>query len=330
MVVDRAVAPLLSEQRFERLRDLDTRLTTEICGQGQALARIVAALRRGELGLSKPGRPRGSYLLLGPTGVGKTETVVVGTDHVFGAGRLFRFDMSEFQTQASVGLVLGAQLGEAGYFGSVRERAPEGSLLFDEIEKAHPRVLDLLLQLLDAARITVATGQTLDFSGFHIWLTSNVGSGDPLALQHSSEATLERHVLTRAQEAFGPEIFARIAEKIVFHRLGYDFQVEIAGKFLARELEFLQSQGHRLEVSGEVLGFLVRKGFHPKLGARPMRDAVEKLVGDAVAKRLLAGASASGTLGVDEGQDDLVIGCGEAKYPHRPGGGLDAPGGAGD
>ena len=237
---------------------------------------------------TKPARPRGSFLLLGPTGVGKTETVVVTTTQVFGAGQLFRFDMSEFQNQEALGLLLGARLGEVGYLGGVRERASEGSLLFDEAEKAHPRVLDILLQLLDAARITVATGQTLDFSGFYIWLTSNIGSAELMSLQHSNDATLERHVLTRAQQTLRPEIFARVNEKLVFHRLSYEHQLEIAEKFLSREIEFLAARGHKLELDKTVLPFLVRKGFHPKLGARPMRDAVEKLVGDAVSECLLA------------------------------------------
>ena len=264
-------------------------------------------MRRGELGLTKPGRPRGSFLLLGPTGVGKTETVVVTTNHVFGAGQLFRFDMSEFQNQESLGLLLGARLGEVGYLGGVRERASEGSLLFDEAEKAHPRVLDILLQLLDAARITVATGQTLDFSGYYIWLTSNIGSAELMSLQHSNDATLERHVLTRAQQTLRPEIFARVNEKLVFHRLSYEHQLEIAEKFLAREIQFLKTRGHALELEKAVLPFLVRKGFHPKLGARPMRDAVEKLVGDAVSECLLDARPACGALAVDEARDCLTV-----------------------
>ena len=191
--------------------------------------------------------------------------------------------------------------------GSVRERAAEGSLLFDEAEKAHPRVLDILLQLLDAARITVATEQTLDFSGFYLWLTSNIGSAELMSLQHSNAATLERHVLTRAQQTLRPEIFARINEKLVFHRLSYEHQLEIAEKFLMREIEFLAARGHALKLDATVLPFLVRKRFHPKLGARPMRDAVEKLVGDAVSECLLAGRQACGVLALDETRDCLVI-----------------------
>jgi ATP-dependent Clp protease ATP-binding subunit ClpA len=290
-----------------KLHELDTLLPREIRGQGQVLPRIISAVKRGELNLTKPGRPRGSFLLLGPTGVGKTETVVVLTEQIFGAQKLFRFDMSEFQTQESLGLLLGAKLGETGHLGAVRERAAEGSILFDEAEKAHPRVLDVLLQLLDAARITMATGQTLDFSGFYIWLTSNIGSAELMSLQHSNEATLERHVLSRAQQVLRPEIFARINEKLVFNRLSYEHQLEIAGKFLSREIEFLATRGHKLELEKAVLPFLVRKGFHPKLGARPMRDAVERLVGDAIAECLLAGRPACGALIVDEPHGCLVV-----------------------
>jgi ATP-dependent Clp protease ATP-binding subunit ClpB len=282
-------------------------LRTEIRGQNQVLPRVVSVVQRGELSLTKPARPRGSFLLLGPTGVGKTETVVVLTKQIFGAEKLFRFDMSEFQTQESLGLLLGARLGESGYLGAVRERAAEGSLLFDEAEKAHPRVLDIMLQLLDAARITIATGQTLDFSGFYVWLTSNIGSAELMTLQHSNDATLERHVLSRAQQALRPEIFARITEKLVFGRLSYEHQLEIAEKFLSHEIEFLAARGHTLELDKTVLPFLVRKGFHPKLGARPMRDAVEKQVGDALAEHLLAGKNSGGRLQVDESRDCLIV-----------------------
>jgi len=293
--------------KLAALHELDSLLPREIRGQSHALPRIISVLRRGELGLTKAGRPRGSFLLLGPTGVGKTETVVVATTRVFGNGKLFRLDMSEFQNQEALGLLLGARLGESGYLGDVRERACDGSLLFDEAEKAHPRVLDILLQLLDAARITVATGQTLDFSGFYIWLTSNIGSAELMSLQHSNDSTLERHVLTRAQQSLRPEIFARVNEKLVFHRLSYEHQLEIAEKFLSREIEFLNARGHRLELDAAVLPFLVRKGFHPKLGARPMRDAVEKLLGDAVAESLLDSKDACGVLRVDEARDCLVV-----------------------
>jgi ATP-dependent Clp protease ATP-binding subunit ClpA len=297
----------LDASRLAKLHALDALLPREIRGQSHVLNRIISTLKRGELGLSKQGRPRGSFLLLGPTGVGKTEVTVVFTNHLFGANRLFRFDMSEFQNQEALGLLLGARLGERGFFGAIRECARVGTLLFDEIEKSHPRIVDIFLQLLDAARITIATGEALDFSGFYIVMTTNIGSAELMSLQHSSEATLERHVLTRAQQALRPEVFARISEKLVFHRLSYEHQLEIAQKFLSREFEFLAERGHTVQLQDTVLPFLVRKGFHPKLGARPMRDAVEKLVGDAVAECLLAGRQTGGMLAVDEARDCLVL-----------------------
>jgi ATP-dependent Clp protease ATP-binding subunit ClpA len=128
-----------------------------------------------------------------------------------------------------------------------------------------------------------------------------------MSLQHSNEATLERHVLTRAQQTLRPEIFARVNEKLVFHRLSYEHQLEIAEKFLSREIEFLAVRGYKLELDKTALPFLVRKGFHPKLGARPMRDAVEKLVGDAVTECLLTGRTACGMLAHDEMRDCLGV-----------------------
>ena len=288
-----------SREKLQTLRTLPHVLAREIKGQDHALPRIVAALQRGELGLAKPGRPRSSLLLLGPTGVGKTETAKVATDHLFGTGQLFRFDMSEFQKQDSVGLLLGAASGERGHLGAVRDKAHEGAILFDEIEKAHPRVLDLLLQLLDAARITVATSETLDFGGFHLWLTSNIGAAEILGLQHCTEATTERHVLGKAQQALRPELFARIAEKLVFRRLPFEAQREIAEKFLERELAFLRDRGIEVEAGPEILPYLVRIGFHPRLGARPLRDTIESFVGTQVTRMLLDGSTRSLRLLVD-------------------------------
>ncbi len=291
----------------ETLLSLEPALRAEIRGQSHVIPRVISVLQRGQLGLSKPGRPRGSFLFLGPTGVGKTELTQAFTRHLFGEEKLLRFDMSEFQTQDSLGLLLGAKLGEAGFLGEAVARTGEGTILFDEVEKAHPRIMDVFLQILDAARVTVATGQTLNLSSFYVVMTSNIGSAELLSLQHSTDATLERHVLTRAQQSLRPEIFARITEKIVFHRLSYEHQLEIAEKFLRKEIAFLHAQGHTLTVGDSVLPFLVRKGFHPKLGARPMRDAVEKSIGDAVAGNLLAGGDANGRLRVDKGTDALVV-----------------------
>jgi ATP-dependent Clp protease ATP-binding subunit ClpA len=290
-----------------KLRDLVGYLSGAIRGQDHALPRIASVLRRGQLGLRKPGRPRGSFLFLGPTGVGKTEVTIRFTDFLLGPDHLFRFDMSEFQTQESVSVLLGGKVGERGTLALAHDKHGCGTLLCDEIEKAHPRVLDLLLQILDAARVTMANGETLDWSNFYIVMTSNIAAADILELQHSSFATMERHVLTRAQQTMRPELYARINEKLVFRRLSYDVQLEIAQLMLAAELDFLRGRGMQVEADSSVLPFLVRHGFHPRLGARPMRDTVERLIGDAVATKLLAGGFTAAKLRVGEKEDILHI-----------------------
>lgn len=247
-------------------------------------------LHRGELGFTKSNRPKGSFLFLGPTGVGKTELTLAFTRYLFGEESLLRFDMSEYQTQESLGVLLGGKLGETGTLGLAVKHTGFGTLLFDESEKAHPRVLDILLQILDAARITLATGETLDLSGFYVVLTSNLGAAEVMQLQHAPFATMERHVLSKAQRAFRPEFFARITEKLVFNRLTYEVQLAIARDLLDGELRFLAEKGLTVRCNESVLPFLLRRGFHPHLGARPLRDTVEKHVRDAVANAALGGS----------------------------------------
>ncbi len=179
----------ISPDRLEHLRNLDAYLQGQIRGQDYVIPRVVSVLQRGELGLTTSNRPRGSFLLLGPTGVGKTEMSIAFTRYLFGDEKLFRFDMSEYQTQESLGVLLGARVGEIGLLGLARKKSTIGTFFFDEIEKAHPRVLDLFLQILDAARVTMANGETLDFSGFYIVFTSNIAAAEILNLQHSSFTT---------------------------------------------------------------------------------------------------------------------------------------------
>ncbi len=283
----------ISAERLEHLRQLEAHLSEQIRGQDHVIPRIVAALHRGELGLTAPTRPRGSFLFLGPTGVGKTELSITFTRYLLGEDKLFRFDMSEYQTQESLAVLLGGRVGEVGLLGMARARSATGTLLFDEIEKAHPRVLDLFLQILDAARVTMASGETLDLSGFYVVFTSNIAASEILTLQHSSFTTMERHVLAKAQRTLRPELYARIAEKLVFNRLSYDVQMEIARFHIVRELSFLRDKGFHLIAGQEVVSFLMQRGFHPRLGARPLRDAIEKHLRGAVADVTLAEVRAS-------------------------------------
>ena len=283
----------LSQDRLEHLRHLEAHLCEQIRGQDYVISRVVPLLHRGELGLSTPGRPLGSFLFLGPTGVGKTELALAFTRYLFGNEKLFRFDMSEYQTPESLGVLIGGKLGEVGQLGFGIAKSLTGTLLFDEIEKAHPRVLDVFLQILDAARVTMANGETLDLSGFYIVFTSNLGGPDILNLQHSPFATMERHVLARAQQSLRPELFARITEKLVFNRLSYDVQLDIAKLHIGRELTFLRSKGFNLTAGESVVSFLIQRGFHPRLGARPLRDAIEKHLRDTIAEATLAEVSTS-------------------------------------
>jgi len=296
-----------TNSQVAKLHGLLPLLRQRIRGQDHVLPRIVSLLQRGELGLTKGLRPRGSFLFLGPTGVGKTEVTLNFTQLLCGEDRLFRFDMSEYQNQESLAVLLGGKLGERGTLALAVEKSNTGTLLFDEIEKAHPRVLDVFLQILDAARVTMASGATLDLSGFYVVFTSNIASAEIVGLQHSSFSTMERHVLGHAQQSMRPELYARITEKLVFNKLTYDVQLEIARLLLAQELEFLRAKGHCIEPAEAVLPFLVRRGFHPRLGARPMRDAVEKSIGDAVASVLLEGGSGSGKLVVHEDGNRLQV-----------------------
>jgi ATP-dependent Clp protease ATP-binding subunit ClpA len=286
-----------------KLSLLEKHLQSQVLGQDHVITRVSGALIRSELGLRKPGRPRNSFVFLGQTGVGKTELTLAFTRYLHGPECISRFDMSEYQNQES----LAQLLGERGSLALAVARYSKGTLLFDEIEKAHPRVLDVFLQILDAARITTNSGETLDLSPFTVVFTSNIASSDILDLQHSTSATLERHVLTRAQQQMRPELYARINEKLVFHKLTYEVLLQIAQQPLTHELAFLANQGLHVTPTEAVLPFLVRRGFHPRLGARPMRDAVEKATGDAVAQDLLTGGNACGRLDVDERGEGLCV-----------------------
>lgn len=293
----------------EQLNYLENHLVEQIIGQDHIIPRVASVLRRGELGLTKESRPRGSFLFLGPTGVGKTELTLAFSEYLFGKDRVHRFDMSEYQTKDSLTRLLGENSTDSGLLGKAAQLHHEGTILFDEIEKAHPEILDIFLQILDAARVTLSTGETLDLQNYYIVLTSNIGSAELMDLQHSSFATLERHVLMTARGRLRPEIFGRVTEKLVFNKLSYEPQIKIAHLFLKKELDFIRGNGHELTIDDSVLPLVVRKGFDPKLGARPLRDAIEKLIGDAVATKMLQGDQVVGVLSAAETSEQLIVRC---------------------
>lgn len=289
------------------LRELAGHLGTGIKGQAHAMPRICSVLTRGTLGFAHPRRPRGSFLFVGPTGVGKTETTNLFTAHLFAGATPVRMDMSEYQLQSSVEKLIGGGRDDPGLLGRALHGVKRGTLLFDEFEKAHPLVLDLFLQILEDGRITLATGEVLDLRPFFVVFTSNIGSEETMRMENSAFASVERTVLMRVRERLRPELLGRINEIIVFARLDYAIQRAICEDMIAGELARLKALGHEVTIGAEVVEFLVRVGYHRSLGARPMRAAVEKHLQDAIASSVVAGKGGSGRIVVAPVGECLIL-----------------------
>lgn len=272
---------------IDRLNRLPAQLDAFIKGQHHVLPRVASVLIRGELGLSNPRRPRGSFLFIGPTGVGKTEVTNVFTAYLFEGNKPIRFDMSEYQLQKSVDRLIGEHALDPGLLGRALKGVSRGTLLFDEVEKAHPLVLDVFLQILEDARITLATGDNVDLSNFYVVCTSNIGSSETMRMESAPFASVERTVLMRLQEQLRPELVGRFSEILVFARLDYATQRLICESMIAVEVARLFALGHNVEVSPELLESLVREGYHRQLGARPMRTVVERFLQEIITNKLL-------------------------------------------
>jgi len=292
---------------IENLTGLEPHLFSKIKGQGHVIPRVCSVLERGQLDLQPDGKPLGSFLFLGPTGVGKTELTLEFSRYLFGNDSVFRFDMSEFLHLDAVKLFMGDETGSPGRLGKVLSEHRQGVLLFDEIEKAHRLIWDLFLQMLDAARITLADHRAYDLSGFYIVCTSNIGSQQLLRPTRLPFATLERAVVSELHRFFRPELIGRFDEKIVFKPLSPDIQREIGQLVISEELARFRQQGFPIAVSDSALEFLVRRGTHRTLGARPMKKTVQKFIGDAVRQALKARKSPTGTLAVSPQADQLTF-----------------------
>ena len=296
-----------SEPRIAHLRGLEAHLRRRIRGQDHVLPRIAAAFARGALGISAPDQPRASFLLVGPTGTGKTETFACATDYVCGPGHLVTFDMSEYHDRAAINKLLGENRDDPGLLGRALLAAEAGGVLFDEIEKAHPLVLDLFLQILWHGRITVATGQVLRFGGHFVGFTSNIGAADAMRMERSRLPSIEQAVLRRVEQELRPELVGRIGEKLVFARLTPEVQREICALEVARETARLRAGGFELEVTPGATEFLLRQGFHPQLGARPLRQTVERQLQDAVVRGLFTAGSGGGKVVFDAAANVLRL-----------------------
>ncbi|MEV6655966.1 ATP-dependent Clp protease ATP-binding subunit [Nocardia fluminea] len=307
------VADLTAEEK-QRLLQLEGVLHKRVIGQNEAIVAIAEAVRRARAGLKDPNRPIGSFLFLGPTGVGKTELAKALAEAVFGdEDRLIRFDMSEFQEKHTVSRLVGAPPGYVGYDDAAQltdkvRRQPYSVILFDEVEKAHPDVFNVLLQLLDDGRVTDSKGRTVDFKNTIVIMTSNIGSnlileappGDLDSIVPQLEGLLRQH--------FRPEFLNRIDEQIVFHRLDKEQLEQIVELILDRTRRMLAAQDIELEISQSAVDWLSERGFQPEFGARPLRRTVQKELDNRVSRLLLdGGLDPGGTVKVDTADDDLVV-----------------------
>ena len=292
------VAKML-ESEMDRLLHMEDRLRLRVVGQNEAIEAVSAAVRRARAGLGDEDRPIGSFLFLGPTGVGKTELARALAEFLFDDERaMIRLDMSEYMERHSVARLIGAPPGYVGYDegGQLTEavrRRPYAVVLFDEIEKAHPDVFNSLLQVLDEGRLTDGQGRTVDFKNAVMIMTSNIGSPIIQSLAHDEEA-MEREVMAELRRSFRPEFLNRIDETVLFHRLELKHMRGIVDIQLRRLIVRLASRDIELHVTDEARDRLAEAGYDPAFGARPLKRAIRRLLEDALARRVIAGEVAPG------------------------------------
>ena len=304
----------LTEDESSRLLHMEDLLHRRVIGQQEAVHAVARAIRRGRVGLKDPRRPIGSFLFLGPTGVGKTELCRALAEVMFGSGNaMIRLDMSEYMERHSVSRLIGSPPGYVGHEegGQLTERVrqkPYAVVLFDEIEKAHEDVWNLLLQILEDGAITDTQGRSVDFKNTVLVMTSNVGAANILSsaprlgfdgqdLPSGEEGAFVRTrdaVMRELQRTFRPEFLNRIDDITVFHRLTQEDITEIARRMLHATDLRMEQLGIQLETEDDALAELAHMGYDPKYGARPLRRAIQEQVEDAVAEQILEGLLHSG------------------------------------
>jgi ATP-dependent Clp protease ATP-binding subunit ClpB len=304
------------EGEQQRLLQMEQRLATRVVGQDRALAAVSDAIRRSRAGLGDEKRPIGSFLFLGPTGVGKTELARALAEFLFDdEGSMVRIDMSEYMEKHSVSRLIGAPPGYVGFDdgGQLTEkvrRRPYAVILLDEVEKAAPEVFNVLLQLLDDGRLTDGQGRTVDFRNTVVLMTSNIGSQH---LVHGINAASEERVMQELKAHFRPELLNRLDDIIMFHSLGRDQIEKIVELQLAVVTERLEKRDLSLEVSKAAKAKLAEVGYDPLYGARPLKRLVQKEVVDRVAKAVLEGRFNKGdVVKVDVSGDEIVVSPGSS------------------
>lgn len=294
---------LSDENRLALLKGFPERLGKRIIGQGHVLEPVCRIVRRGEVGTTDPRRPKGSFLFVGPTGVGKTELTIALSDEL--GLPLYRMDMSEFQTSEATRELLGFDGEEARFSVARRELGDGGILLLDEIEKAHGRVLDLLLQILDAGRVTVAGGQVVRFNTDYVVLTSNIGAREAMNARRQNITMFTKAILQRVQQEMRPELYNRIGCRVVFRALEVEEQIQIAELVVRAVCLRIKDKGATVSVTAEALRFIKERGIDRYLGARPLREVAEDLVEHAVALARIEGREVNGVLSWAEGETEL-------------------------
>ncbi|MFF8987699.1 ATP-dependent chaperone ClpB [Streptomyces globisporus] len=304
----------LLEGETQKLLRMESELGKRLIGQTEAVQAVSDAVRRTRAGIADPDRPTGSFLFLGPTGVGKTELAKALADFLFDDERaMIRIDMSEYGEKHSVARLVGAPPGYVGYEegGQLTEavrRRPYSVVLLDEVEKAHPEVFDILLQVLDDGRLTDGQGRTVDFRNTILILTSNLGSQflmDPLV----KPEVKKQQVLDVVRASFKPEFINRLDDLVVFSALSGDELAHIAGLQIDRLAARLADRQLTLDVTPEALAWLAQEGNDPAYGARPLRRLIQTAIGDRLAKEILSGEVRDGdTVRVDRAEDGLIVG----------------------
>jgi ATP-dependent Clp protease ATP-binding subunit ClpB len=298
---------------MSKLLKLESILSSRVVGQDEAISAVSDAIRRNKSGISDINRPTGTFFFIGPTGVGKTELAKTIADYLFNDEKaLTRIDMSEYMEKHSVSRLIGAPPGYVGYDqgGQLTEtvrRRPYSVILFDEVEKAHPDVFNVLLQLLDEGRLTDGQGRVVDFRNTIVILTSNLGSD--LILQTEDLDSIRDQIQALLRSTFKPEFLNRLDEIIMFRRLGRPEILQIVDLELKKLSHRLLERKLTLSVTTNAKDHLANVGYDPVFGARPLKRAIQTHIQNPLARRLLSGEYSEGdTVVVDLGQDGLVFG----------------------
>src|SRR6266550_4634660 len=301
------VSKMLESER-QRLTGLEAELAQRVVGQPEALAAVANAVRRARAGLQDSNRPTGSFIFLGPTGVGKTETAKALAEFLFDDEKaMVRLDMSEYMEKHAVARMIGAPPGYVGYEegGQLTEairRRPYAVVLFDEIEKAHPDVFNVLLQILDDGRLTDSQGRTVDFRNTVLIMTSNLGSREMQEVREDEKQVREA-VIQILREHFKPEFLNRIDDIVIFHRLSREQIAQIIDVQLERLRAMLHERNISLELQDSARELLAREGYDPDFGARPLKRAIQTLIQNPLAMKLLRGEISSGQTVVVSARD---------------------------